>query len=693
MKKGLYLIFPETIKIELLAQSVNFCQNSLEKDAHTLLHPFRCLRPLNKPKKSSAMKALRSKTVFSGLLGVVLFLLTSGAQAATWTTVQGWNGTWTGAESWTIGGKTVFMTDNLLLDSATEIAVEGNKATTLLNLSAVRNGKMANNSNYQGEGESYNLTAGTVATITFADPMSLYGLQLYSYYKRTTLGVSDLAVSTDGNTFISLGAGTVSVAATANSTANLAAYGGYILEGDSVVADERETPWAENVKALQITFANAGTYVEWLVQGYRTPVSAYSVTFYNFDGSEVVWSSDAVEPDSAVTVPEPPARDGYYFSHWSLEPDGTEAFDLTKFDAVDHNYTVYAVYYPDNLTYAVSFLNRDGSVYKIIDVKPGESVAEEELPVLADEEWYKFSGWADGWQEVTEPRQITPVFIPYHRVTLVDEKGNTLIELKVLDGEKVVIPDDVAILPALSTGDVFAGWTPDPSTPVTADTTLSPVYVPPNSIVWSHVFWKENEYYENSTKVFFPEHSEGNLLLTPDAGVEISGYKVSDPETPLTVSSILIDNKLYTAGGYYWTIPAGVETMLEIVLPHDEVEVQREVKSIVVWTSSNKLATGYVETELNVVSVEYKMKPDSVWKPISDIEEQNSHVAPYMEGATSAYGNRVEVARRDGSALIPAAYAVRLCFGPTSTGYGTRLGEVQVFGGSVRPSYFLLILR
>lgn len=586
------------------------------------------------------------------------------------------------------------MTDNLLLDSATEIAVEGNTATTFLNLSAVRNGKMANNSGYRKEGESYNLTAGTVATITFADPMSLYGLQLYSYYNRTTLGVSDLAVSTDGNTFVSLGAGTVSVAATVNSTANFAAYGGYILEGDSVVVDERETPWAENVKALRITFANAGTYVEWLVQGYRTPVSAYSVTFYNFDGSEVVWSSDAVEPNSAVTVPEPPARDGYYFSHWSLEPDGTEAFDLTIFDAVDHNYTVYAVYYPDNLTYAVSFLNRDGSVYKIIDVKPGESVAEEELPVLADEEWYKFSGWADGWQEVTEPRQITPVFIPYHHVTLVDEKGNTLIELKVLDGEKVVIPDDVAIPPALSTCDVFAGWTPDPSTPVTADTTLLPVYVPPNSIVWSHVFWKENEYYENSTKVFFPEHSEGNLLLTPDAGVELLCYKVDDPATTYpAVYTHATNNLLHTSSAYFAALPGTLEVMLEIVLPHDEVEVQREVKSIVVWTSSNKNTTGYAETELNVVSVEYKMKPDSVWKPISDIEEQNSHVAPYMEGATSAYGNRVEVARRDGSALIPAAYAVRLCFGPTSTGNGTRLGEVQVFGGSVRPSFSLLILR
>ncbi|MGN0844375.1 MAG: InlB B-repeat-containing protein [Kiritimatiellia bacterium] len=641
------------------------------------------------------MKALRSKTVFSGLLGIILFLLTSGVQAATWTTVQGWTGNSTATyTSRTTGKYTVSLEDNLLLQEGTAISVEGNTNTSFINTDALCNGTIATGSGYRNETHTYKLTAGTVATITFADPMSLYGLQFYTYFDSTTLGISDLAISNDGVNFTSLGADSVSVSAISNPTANFAAYGGYILEGETVVADERETPWAENVKALQITFANAGSYMEWVVQGYRTPVSAYSVTFYNFDGSEVVWSSDAVEPDSAVTVPDPPARDGYYFSHWSLEPDGTEEFDLTKFDAVDHNYTVYAVYYPDNLTYAVSFLNRDGSVYKTIDVKPGESVAEEDLPVLTDEEWYKFAGWEDGWQEVTEPRQITPVFIPYHRVTLLDEKGNALTELKVLNGETVVIPDDVAIPPALSSGDVFAGWTPDPSTPITADTTLSPVYVPPNSIVWSHEYWNENQYYDNSTKAFLPEYSEGNLLLTPDAGVELLCYNLADPTTTYpAVYTHATNNLLHTSSSYYVSLPGKLETMLEIVLPHDEVDTQREVKSIVVWTSSNNNTTGYVETELNVVSVEYKLKPDSVWKPISDIEELNGYVAPYKEGATSAYGNRIEVARRDGSALIRAAYAVRLCFGPTSTGEGTRLGEIQVFGGSVRPSFSLLILR
>ena len=114
---------------------------------------------------------------------VAALLLIGSAHAVGWTTVQGWNGTWTGAESWTVGGKTVFMTDNLLLDSATEITIENNNTqTTFVNTDALRNECMANNGGYRTEDNMYNLTAGTVATISFDRPMNLYGLQLYSYY-------------------------------------------------------------------------------------------------------------------------------------------------------------------------------------------------------------------------------------------------------------------------------------------------------------------------------------------------------------------------------------------------------------------------------------------------------------------------------------------------------------------------------
>ena len=623
---------------------------------------------------------------------VAAFLSIGSAHAVGWTTVQGWNGTWTGAESWTVGGKTVFMTDNLLLDSATEITIENNNTqTTFVNTDALRNECMANNGGYRTEDNMYNLTAGTVATISFDRPMNLYGLQLYSYYNRTTLGVSALEISYDGVTFTSLGVEPVSVAATANATANFAAYGGYLLEGETVVVDERETPWAVGVRALRITFANAGSYVEWVVQGVRTPVSYHSVTFYNFDGSAVVWGSNEVEPGTAVTIPEAPARDGYYFAYWSLEPDGAEPIDETIFAAVDNSWTVYAVYFDNGFTYAVDFLNRDGTIYKTFNVKPGESVADADLPVLPDEEWYKFSGWAGtDYQEVTGTCQIQPVFIPYHRVTVKDYYGTVLAELKVLDGEAVTLPEDLAVAPVLPNGSVFAGWSADLSK-ITADTVLTPVYHPANSVVWSHVVWKANEYYDNE-KVFLPEYSEGNLLLTPDAGVTLRCYRLTDPDTELAAGyTIFTNNLLHTTGTYNCEIPN--QTMLEIVLPHDAEHLQRQVQSIVIWTTSNKPATGYAENEITIDAVEYRRKADSAWKPVSEIESLNGYATKAVEGASAAYGFRIVMERRDGSPLIPMAAAVRLRLGTTGTGTATRIGEIQVFGGAVAQSGVCVLVR
>ena len=631
------------------------------------------------------------KRAMTLLVCSILSLWAFLANAATWTTVQGWNGTWPGDESWTVGGKTVFMTDNLLLDSATEITIENNTQTTWVNTDALRNEKMANNSGYKKEAEMYNLTAGTVATISFDRPMNLYGLQLYSYYNRTTLGVSALEISYDGVTFTSLGAEPVSVAAKATSTANFAAYGGYILEDNTVVVDERETPWAVGVRALRITFANAGSYVEWVVQGVRTPVSYHSVTFYNFDGSAVVWGSSEVEPGTAVTIPEAPARDGYYFAYWSLEPDGAEPIDETIFAAVDNNWKVYAVYFDNGFTYAVDFLNRDGTIYKTFNVKPGESVADEDVPVLADEDWFKFDRWeSELWREVTEARQIKPVFIPYHRVTLQDLDGSVLAELKVLDGEAASVPDDLPVAPTLSNGSVFSGWSQDLSC-VREAMTATPVYYPKDSVLWSHVVWNEGEYYDNSTKAFHPEHSAGNLLLTPDAGVSLKCYRLAEPDKELVAGYATFTNDLlHTTSLYYWTVPS--QTALEIVLPHSDDQPQRKVQSIVVWTSSNKPDTGYGENEFNL-SVEYRAKSGSEWKPVSEIVALNSYAARPVSGATRAYGYRVEMARRDGSALLPAAAALRIVFGETSTGIQTRIGEIQVLGGPVASRGLSLVIR
>ena len=309
-----------------------------------------------------------------------------------------------------------------------------------------------------------------------------------------------------------------------------------------------------------------------------------------------------------------------------------------------------------------------------------------------DEDWFKFDRWeSELWREVTEARQIKPVFIPYHRVTLQDLDGSVLAELKVLDGEAASVPDDLPVAPTLSDGSVFSGWSQDLSC-VREAMTATPVYYPKDSVLWSHVVWNEGEYYDNSTKAFHPEHSAGNLLLTPDAGVSLKCYWLAEPDKELAAGyTIITNNLLHTTGTYNCEIPN--QTMLEIVLPHDAEHLQRQVQSIVIWTSAQNPATGYVENEITIDAVEYRRKADSAWKPVSEIESLNGYATKAVEGASAAYGFRIVMERRDGSPLIPMAAAVRLRLGTTGTGTATRIGEIQVFGGAVAQSGVCVMIR
>lgn len=205
-----------------------------------------------------------------------------GADVPTWTTIQGWNGTYTGGSDYFLeGSANIYMGDNLMGDSGTVLSIEDNTHASPGESTALRNGRFGNNSGYRTTAESYNLTAGTVATIQFAEQKDVYGVQLYSYYKRTTLGVAKVEVSIDGTEWSDTGAAPIAIAALANATANFA-----ILNGCIGATDTRETPFAKGIRALRITFANPGTYVELMVQGVKAKVDFYAVNFWNKDGTE-----------------------------------------------------------------------------------------------------------------------------------------------------------------------------------------------------------------------------------------------------------------------------------------------------------------------------------------------------------------------------------------------------------------------
>ena len=122
------------------------------------------------------------KRAMTLLVCSILSLWAFLANAVTWTTVQGWTGNSTASSTSRKTGKyTVSLEDNLLLQEGTTISIEGNTNTSYINTDALCNGTIATGSGYRNETHTYKLTAGTVATISFDRPMSLYGLQFYTW--------------------------------------------------------------------------------------------------------------------------------------------------------------------------------------------------------------------------------------------------------------------------------------------------------------------------------------------------------------------------------------------------------------------------------------------------------------------------------------------------------------------------------
>ena len=614
------------------------------------------------------MKSTVSALCIASLISLAPF---AGADVPTWTTIQGWNGTYTGGGDYFLeGSANIYMGDNLMGESGTVLSIEGNTHASPGETTALTNGRLGNNSNYRNSAESYNLTAGTVATIQFAEQKDVYGVQLYSYHNRTTLGVAKIEVSLDGTEWSDTGAEPIAIAPIANATANCA-----VLNGCIGTIDTRETPFAKGIQALRITFANPGTYVELMVQGTKAKVDSYAVNFWNKDGTESLLSL-AVQPGETVTPPNPPELPGYWFSHWAIEPDGADAIDENLLADVQSNLELYAVYYPDGFTYKVSFLNRDGTVCQTFAVTPRSSVAEEDVPVLSDEEWFKFAGWSgEGWKRVTSDRIIEPVFTPYWKVELVNRLGSKVAELKVLNGNGVEIPGGLDVEETLPDGSVLTGWEPDYSC-VTSNMILRPVYAAPDSLLW------ESEVIGNSTHsavdshVIFEKYADKNLLLIEGAEWSICRRD----NTNAVVASTLFDNEVYSGSTYCTVLPSvGVEC--QFVFPETESSSAYSINEIVFWTIDNA-GPSYERNNFSCESIEYKRKPDGPWLPVSPNarEDEQFTIEALPSGTMSAaYGYRIVVRRRNYLPLVRSACALRILTGATPK--EVRCTEIQVNGG------------
>ncbi len=196
---------------------------------------------------------------------------------------------------------------------------------------------------------------------------------------------------------------------------------------DGTVIETQQVPEGENAEAPALTppegydyrwnrtFTNItkSTEIEAVLQ-----TKAYTVIFVDWANSEIVKIDTNVPYGAALEFPADRTAEGKRFIGWSL-PEGSAVTDTLVIEAM----------YED-LTYTVTFANRDGSIFSTQEVPYGRNA---ELPEETPEaEGYAFIGWnsATPWWNVKADRIVQPLFVFENTAdapVLLPEEDNSLL--------------------------------------------------------------------------------------------------------------------------------------------------------------------------------------------------------------------------------------------------------------------------
>ena len=124
---------------------------------------------------------------------------------------------------------------------------------------------------------------------------------------------------------------------------------------------------------------------------YRENPKAYTVTFVDWDGSEI--SASQVEHGGSATAPADPTREGYTFTGWSGD-----------YSNVTSDITVTAQYQENPAFFTVTFVDWDNSVLGSSQVPRGGSAT---APTSPTRDGYTFTGWDRDFSNVTSNIIVT----------------------------------------------------------------------------------------------------------------------------------------------------------------------------------------------------------------------------------------------------------------------------------------------
>lgn len=215
--------------------------------------------------------------------------------------------------------------------------------------------------------------------------------------------------------------------------------------------------YAKAVENYYINPEYGKVYLEHTVIFWDYPYYPDTTTQVKYEEMKVRDGEDAVPPS------ESPSHDGYQFSRW------------TNYTNISKDTDVYPVF--GSNIYEVRFLDWDSRLLGEVQyVEEGRSAVP---PAEPTREGYTFDRWSQDWNNVTEDRIITAIYVDNssdsnrHTVQFYDYDGKLLYTQYVNDGEDAIKPE----APARS-GYTFTGWIPaDHLLNVTENRTVTANYI------------------------------------------------------------------------------------------------------------------------------------------------------------------------------------------------------------------------
>lgn len=218
-------------------------------------------------------------------------------------------------------------------------------------------------------------------------------------------------------------------------------------------------PWDLENDLIPDGIANLTLYAVW------TENTKYTVSFDTVGGG-VISQITNITPNSLISAPNTPSKEGHSFAGWYKDAKYQEAWDFTE-DKVNENITLYAKWnlIPEDVYYSVKFESNGGSLIDTIIVPENSMITEPIKPIRDGHTfmgWYQDSELMNVWkfdslvnEDVTLYAKWTENVTPenYYTVTFETNGGSNVQEQTVLENEKIIEPNT-----PVKEGFSFAGW-------------------------------------------------------------------------------------------------------------------------------------------------------------------------------------------------------------------------------------------